>query len=92
MTATTEILDIPWAAPARKRSWPYGWWRLLDVRIGIVPLPIYLILAGLIAAFLALDKLPNEICMMMDKRATETRLRGWRERTRTPKCRRKLSL
>src|SRR5262249_42279282 len=27
-----------------------------------------------------------------DKRATETRLRGWRERTRTPKCRRKLSL
>jgi len=65
MTATTEILDIPWAAPARKRSWPYGWWRLLDVRIGIVPLPIYLILAGLIAAFLALDKLPNEICMMI---------------------------
>src|SRR5262249_56209725 len=65
MTATTEILDIPWAAPARKRSWPYGWWRLLDVRIGIVPLPIYLILAGLIAAFLALGKLPNEICMMI---------------------------
>jgi CCS family citrate carrier protein len=64
MTASTEFLDV--AAPERvRRAWPYGWWRLLGVKIGIVPLPIYVILVGLIAALLALGKLPNEICTMI---------------------------
>jgi malate:Na+ symporter len=65
MTATTDFPEIAYSVPARQRGWPYAWWRLLDIKIGIVPLPIYLILAGLIAAFLALGKLPNEICMMI---------------------------
>ena len=65
MSATaTEFLDIGRPTQAT-RGWPYAWWRLLDIKIGIVPLPIYLILAGLIAAFLALGNLPNEICMMI---------------------------
>lgn len=65
MTMTTEFLDVAPSAPARQRVWPYAWWRLLEIKVGIVPLPVYLILAGLIAAFLALGKLPNEICMMI---------------------------
>src|SRR5437764_15243087 len=48
----------------QKRSfWPYGWWKLMEVRIGIIPLPVYLLLAGLIAAFLATGKVPGEISM-----------------------------
>jgi CCS family citrate carrier protein len=65
MTASTEFLDVAPRPAVRRGLWPYAWWRLLDIKVGIVPLPIYLILAGLIAAFLALGKLPNEICMMI---------------------------
>jgi CCS family citrate carrier protein len=36
-------------APASRRFWPEGWWRLIDIKIGIIPLPVYLILAVLIA-------------------------------------------
>jgi malate:Na+ symporter len=64
-TTTTDFDGIAGSVKVQQRWWPYGWWRLLDIKIGIVPLPIYLILAGLIAAFLALGKLPNEICMMI---------------------------
>ncbi len=39
----------PAVAPASRRFWPEGWWRLIDIKIGIIPLPVYLILAALIA-------------------------------------------
>lgn len=29
--------------------WPTGWWRLMDYKIGIISLPIYVILVGLLA-------------------------------------------
>jgi CCS family citrate carrier protein len=63
--ATTELLSITQSPALRRPGWPYVWWRLLEIKIGIVPLPIYVILVGLITAFLALGKLPNEICMMI---------------------------
>lgn len=65
MTATTEFLNSPYALQERQQAWPEAWWRLLDIKVGIVPLPIYLILVGLIVSFLVLGKLPNEICMMI---------------------------
>jgi malate:Na+ symporter len=46
---------------AVKGFWPYGWWRIVDFRIGIIPLPIYLILLALIAAFVVSGKLSGEI-------------------------------
>ncbi|GJE37178.1 2-hydroxycarboxylate transporter family protein [Methylobacterium persicinum] len=39
----------PITAPASRRFWPEGWWRVIDMKIGIIPLPVYVILAGLIA-------------------------------------------
>ena len=45
------------AAQASRVFWPEGWWRLLDFRIGIVPLPIYVLLIGLIAALVALGEI-----------------------------------
>src|SRR5450631_4765307 len=41
--------------------WPNGWWKLMEFRIGIIPLPIYVIAGGLIAGLVATGKLPNEI-------------------------------
>lgn len=41
--------------------WPHGWWKLMDVRIGVIPLPVYVISAGVLAYFLFRGKLPTEI-------------------------------
>lgn len=45
--ATIPMAEAP-AAPARTGFWPTGWWRLMDFKIGIIPLPIYLILVVLL--------------------------------------------
>jgi CCS family citrate carrier protein len=41
--------------PASARFWPQGWWKLVEFRIGIVPLPVYVVLAGLVAFFILRD-------------------------------------
>jgi malate:Na+ symporter len=38
--------------PARARFWPQGRWKLVEFRIGIVPLPVYVLLAALVAFFI----------------------------------------
>ena len=47
----------------RRGFWPHGWWRLMEIRIGILPLPIYVIAGALIAGFVASGKLPGEISL-----------------------------
>jgi malate:Na+ symporter len=41
--------------------WPDGWWRLMERRIGIIPVPVFVLLAALLAAFVVTARLPNEI-------------------------------
>jgi malate:Na+ symporter len=41
--------------------WPQGWWKIMEVRIGIIPLPIYLLLLALIVGFVVTGKIPSEI-------------------------------
>ncbi|WP_233884850.1 2-hydroxycarboxylate transporter family protein [Paraburkholderia flagellata] len=43
--------------------WPYGWWAIVELRIGIIPLPVYVLLVGLVAAFVVTGKVPSEISM-----------------------------
>jgi len=45
------------------RFWPQGWWRIVDAQIGAVPLPIFVILLGVIAAFVATGPVPSDILM-----------------------------
>ncbi|TXM55875.1 2-hydroxycarboxylate transporter family protein [Methylobacterium sp. WL103] len=56
MTRLTSppLADRPVSAsePSR-RFWPLGWWRLVDTQIGIIPLPIYVIVAVLLAILTA---------------------------------------
>jgi hypothetical protein len=40
--------------------WPKGWWPIVDFRIGIVPLPIFLILFGVIGGFAATGTVPSD--------------------------------
>jgi malate:Na+ symporter len=47
----------------KPRFWPEGWWKLMEFRIGIIPLPVYVILLALIAGFAVTGKVPGEISM-----------------------------
>jgi CCS family citrate carrier protein len=40
--------SIPYVS-TRESFWPMGWWRVMDFKIGIISLPIYVILVGLLA-------------------------------------------
>lgn len=41
--------------PAPTRFWPQVWWKVVEFRIGIVPLPVYVVLAALVAFFILRD-------------------------------------
>jgi malate:Na+ symporter len=43
--------------------WPRGWWRLMETRIGVVPVPVFVLLLVLAVAFSRLGHVPGEISM-----------------------------
>lgn len=45
--------------------YPEGWWKLMEYRIGIVPLPVYILLLGIISAFVLLNKVSGDISMVI---------------------------
>jgi malate:Na+ symporter len=47
----------------RRRFWPEGWWRLMEYRIGIIPLPVFVVMGALIAGFVMIGKISAEISM-----------------------------
>jgi malate:Na+ symporter len=59
--------DTKAAAPAgdrvRQGFWPDGWWSLVDFKIGIIPLPVFVILFGVIGGFAATGAVPSDILM-----------------------------
>jgi len=55
------------ATPGASRAswWPQGWWKIMDTRIGIVPIPIYVILVALIAGFTYTGDIKGEVSIMI---------------------------
>ena len=53
------------AASATQPWWPTGWWRIMDTRIGIIPVPIYVILFALLAAFTYTGDIKGELSTMI---------------------------
>ena len=50
------------ATPARPAGfWPEGWWRVMDARIGVVPIPVFAVILALIAAFAASGKIAADL-------------------------------
>jgi Na+/citrate or Na+/malate symporter len=43
--------------------WPTGWWSIVDYKIGIVPLPVFIVLLAVIAGFAATGAVPSDILM-----------------------------
>jgi len=63
VTAEAGLTDTNSNAPQQPGpgSWPRVWWRLMDVRIGVIPLPVYVTSAAVLGYFLVKGKLPTEI-------------------------------
>jgi malate:Na+ symporter len=43
--------------------WPKGWWSIVDFKIGIIPLPVFVVLLGVIGGFAATGTVPSDILM-----------------------------
>lgn len=43
------------------RFWPVRWWRIVDAKIGIVPIPVYVVLIFLLAGLVLTGKVPSDI-------------------------------
>jgi malate:Na+ symporter len=43
--------------------WPKGWWGIVDYKIGIVPVPVFVILIAVIAGFALTGAVPSDILM-----------------------------
>jgi len=63
MDSGTEPVAI--AHKERAAFWPQGWWKIMEFRIGVVPLPVYLLLLALAAGFVLTGKVPGEISVMI---------------------------
>ena len=62
-----DRLEAPVAvAPMTEaKPWLRAWWRLVDMRIGIIPLPLFPLILALMAGFVWLGKLPPDLTMMI---------------------------
>jgi malate:Na+ symporter len=43
--------------------WPQGWWRIVETRIGILPVPVFILLILIIVGFDATGNVPSDILM-----------------------------
>jgi malate:Na+ symporter len=46
-----------------ERFWPKGWWKIVDYKIGIIPLPVFVLLFAVIGGFAATGTVPSDILM-----------------------------
>jgi malate:Na+ symporter len=70
VNATGQVTAVDEPALAEQRDagtgfWPKGWWKLLDFRIGIIPLPVYVLLVVLIVGFAITGTVPSEVSMFI---------------------------
>jgi len=61
VSASTHQAVVPVAEP----WWPNGWWRIMDTRIGIIPLPIFIILFVLLAGLTYTGDIKGEVSIMI---------------------------
>src|SRR6202158_276476 len=51
--------------PGAEPWWPQGWWKIVDMRIGIIPIPIYVILCALLAGLTYTGDIKGEVSVMI---------------------------
>ncbi|WP_315834356.1 2-hydroxycarboxylate transporter family protein [Bradyrhizobium prioriisuperbiae] len=55
LQSTPDSLDKP-----SSRFWPERWWKLVDFRVGIIPLPIYIVLVILVATLVLTGEVKSD--------------------------------
>ncbi|PWC84725.1 malate permease [Azospirillum sp. TSH100] len=67
VSMTSVPLDAPLGASAsgNRTDWRALWWKLLDIRIGIIPIPVFVVLLAVFAGSVATGSLTHEINMMI---------------------------
>jgi Na+/citrate or Na+/malate symporter len=60
-----QSVSVSASPEARARWWPQGWWKIMTLRIGIVPVPIYVILVAVLAGFTYTGDVKGEISTMI---------------------------
>ncbi|WP_031359884.1 2-hydroxycarboxylate transporter family protein [Caballeronia sordidicola] len=58
---TSETRNAHAAAPSSATVWRDRWWVIFDVRIGVLPLPVYIVLLLVLAAMAASGKLDSDL-------------------------------
>jgi malate:Na+ symporter len=61
-----ESTHVPVHSPDRGSGsgfWPEGWWRIVETRIGILPVPVFIVLLLIIGGFNATGKVPSDLLM-----------------------------
>jgi len=61
---TADDPGVPEPGDGGARFWPGGWWKLMEMRVGIIPVPVYLGFVIVIAYFVHAGRVPTDICMM----------------------------
>ena len=65
MQQSVSASASPDALPGAEPWWPQGWWKIMDMRIGIIPIPIYVVLCALLAGFTYTGDIKGEISVMI---------------------------
>ncbi len=58
---TSETRNAHAAAPSSATVWRDRWWVIFDVRIGVLPLPVYIVLLLVLGAMAASGKLDADL-------------------------------
>lgn len=59
------------AESPQPKFWPHGWWKLMEIRVGILPLPVLVVLTALLTTFVVMGKFPasgktpSDVCTML---------------------------
>jgi len=63
---TVAVAGADAATLGGEKFWPHGWWRLMNAKIGVIPVPLFVLTGALIAAMcVTKGKLSNEIAVMV---------------------------
>jgi malate:Na+ symporter len=52
-----DLVDVRW--------WPQGWWKIVDTRIGIISVPVYVLLVAILVGFTYTGDIKGEISIMI---------------------------
>src|SRR5712671_4532501 len=66
--AASELANVSAAASnsgGAEPWWPRGWWKIMDTRIGIIPVPVFVILFALLVGFTYTGDIKGEVSMMI---------------------------